>query len=778
MNVSMNWLKDYIKSPIDPDQLAETLSLHAQEVADVRPLYAASNLVLGTVLSTADIPGSKNKKCTVEVAGKKRTIVCGAVNVKAHQTVIVADIGATLPGGITIQKARINDIESAGMIVSLNELGLDKKYQQETGIHVVKGPAKSVEDAGYLDTVVALDLTPNRMDLMSVMGVAYEVAALYEIPLEIPSVTVNESPEKNPYRIALDTSMCDAYYGRVIKDVTVQESPDWLKNRLIAAGIRPINSIVDVTNYVMIDLGQPLHAFDSDQIKTDQIVVKEAKKGETFKTLDGQIRALNAGDVLITDGLTPLALGGVMGGFDSEVTSATTTVFLESALFNGIRIGQTSRRLDLRSESSLRFERGTAHDRAVLALDKAAQMIAELASGTVLKGICKAENALNTETTIHLSAQRVNGLLGTDLSVDAIQTILLRLGLPSVKSNDDLTVTIPVRRLDLVTDQDLIEEVGRVYGYNHLDATLPSTRTDGRLTAYQIKRRAIKSHLEGLGLSEVITYSLTHPSKEEGFGIDRPPLHVLKPLSESNISLKRTVVPGLLDVCSHHAARQMEAVHIYELRNLYLANEVETLGIALMGPLHPTRWQKSDPVSFYTLKGIVAHVFALLGLRPSFETLNIPAMHPHQTASIKVLGESLGFLGVVHPTTLKAYDLTHAVVAEINLQRAVELAQLTPAYHPVSKMPSVKRDLALIVDQTVEASALIKTIQAAQIPHLIDLDVFDVYTGSPLADTEKSLALRLWFNDPKETFKTETIEAYMQTIIQALQTAHTITLRD
>jgi len=775
MNVSMKWLSDYIQSHIDPNDLAEKISLHAQEVADVRPLYAAEGLVLGRVESTEAIPDSKNKRCVVTVNGTQRTIVCGAPNVAPGQDVIVADIGATLPGDVTIQKATINGIESAGMIVSLSELGIDKKYHQESGIHVVNDPHHDAS-FGLDDTVVEIELTPNRMDLMSMLGVAYEVSAIYEVPLTLPEVTVKEVAKVNPYTITSDTPKCMAYYGRVIENVTVKDSPEWLKNRLIAAGIRPINTIVDVTNYIMIDLGQPLHAFDSDTIGTQAIRVKTAETDTTFQTLDGQTRALKSGDILITDGKRPIALGGVMGGLDTEVTQSTTTIFLESAIFEDRQIGQTSRRLDLRSEASLRYERGIAHDRAILALNKAVTMIQALSGGEILKGIAEHVQTPPTPWTVSLQTSRVNQLLGTTLSDAEIKALLERLQLTVKSTKETLEVTIPPRRLDLHTDQDLIEEVGRLYGYNHLDIRLPSTQTQGYLTDHQKRRRAIKSHLEGLGFFESITYSLTHPDLERGF-VSREPTAVLRPLSTDQQTLKQTVVPGLLEVLSYHHARQMDDAKIYELRTLYWEEEIETLGIAMSGTSTHSSWKPPVPVDFYSIKGLVQHVLAMFNVSAEFVASRLEAMHPHQTAEIRIAGQVCGFVGKVHPETASQYDLKDIYVAELYITRLAAMSDRHITYTPVTKMQSVRRDLALLVDKTIPAGVVLSTIKSSNVPYLVDAEIFDVYTGSPLLDSEKSLAIRVAFNDANQTFKTEDIDALMDQLLTHLKNEHAVKLR-
>ena len=768
MNVSLNWLKDYIDTKKTASEIASLFTKHSQEVAGVQPLYSATNIKIGTVKNVGKIsPEVKNQKCLVEVDGKIRQMVCGAPNVKEGQTVLVADIGAKLPGGLTIQKAVINGIESEGMICSLTELGIDKKYVAYEGIHELNLEKDHPLDLN--DEVIELELTPNRMDLMSILGVAYDLSAMTKEPLIHKEVTLQESSKENPFKIEIATSKCDYYAGRVIENVTIKESPDWLKNRLIAAGIRPINNIVDVTNYIMIDLGQPLHAFDADLLQSNQIVVKEAIEKETFVTLDQQKRVLKKGDVLITNGEKAVALGGVMGGLDTEVTSKTTTVFLESACFNQVQIGLTSRRLDLRSESSLRFERGIAHDRTKHALNKAASMMAILSGGTLLKGVSEAGKPNDQPWPLSLSYDRVNRLLGKPLSKETIQDCMDALNINYKKLDAGLELEIPVRRLDLKTEQDMTEEIGRLIGYDQLESSLPKTLTEGGLSVPQKLRRKIKNQLQGLGLSEVITYSLSRPDKEAPFITAKNPVHVLRPLSEENIALKQTTVAGLLEVLKYHKSRQMADLKIYEWRHLYKDKEISALGMAFMGRIDDPLFKASTPIDFYYAKGVVTHVLDTLGIQARFEPLNQAGFHPYQSATILVNDKVIGYGGKIHPDMTHAYDLDEAFVFELDMDLCLELSRLEVSYQPIVKMPSVKRDLALITDKDMPSQTLIDAIFKSQIPYLEDVYVFDIYEGTPLKETEKSIALRIWFKPTEGTFKTEEIDEMMSQITTRLK---------
>ena len=773
MNLSYQWLKDYLNIDVSPLFLAELLTEHAQEVADVRALFGASHLSLGQVLKVESIDGSKNQKCLVDVGSKKRTIVCGASNVAAGQTVIVALPGAVLPGGKKIEVASLGNVTSEGMICSLSEIGISPKFVQEDGIHVVQGP---LQNEALDDTVIELDLTPNRMDLLSVLGCAYEVGALTNTPVNIPPVTVHESNSVNPFKIDIQTEECYRYYGRFIENIKVQESPEWLKLRLMAAGIRPINNVVDVTNYVMLDLGQPLHAFDADLISTT-IEVRLAHPKEKFTTLDQQERTLQTSDIVITDKKRPVALGGVMGGLDSEVSERTVNVFLESAVFAPKAVSKTSRRLDLRSESSMRFERGVASDRTVMALDKAAQMIADLGAGTVAKGMASAEKVTDKPRQIELPLEKINSVLGLALTASVVAAIFKRLDLNHTFKADTFIVEVPPRRIDLEIAQDLIEEVGRIYGYQKLESTLPSTVSEGALSPAQARRRRLKSHLESLGFNEVVTYSLSQEDKDLPFLKSSSPVSILRPIHEDNQTLKQSLIPSLLQVVAYHQARQIDDVKVYEWSKSYQQDqESEMVGLAWMGRTHQAAWQLPQTVDFYQLKGVVESVLSLFSITADFEILIRPGYHPHQSASIVINAQEVGTLGQVHPLVLRDYDLKDVFAAELNISLIQSLDALKPLYKPVTKAPFVKRDVAFVVPLEMPSDTLIKAAYQAAIDALDTIEIIDIYHGAPLKNTEKSMTLRVTLSS-EVTFKSEAIDERINQLIETLQKDLKITLR-
>lgn len=766
MNLSYQWLKEYLDCDLSAQEVAALLTKHAQEVEAVNALFETSHLAYGKVLEVAPIAASKNKKCTVEVDHQVRTIVCGATNVAPGQTVIVALPGAVLPSGKTIDVATFKDVTSEGMICSLSEIGISPNFVQESGIHVVQG---EVTEALLKDTVITLDLTPNRMDLLSVLGCAYEVGALIDKAVKIPPLNLEESATENPYKITIETDQCYRYLGRLIENITVQESPEWLKMRLLAAGIRPINNVVDVTNYVMIDLGQPLHAFDDATLPAKTIKVRQATAQEKFTTLDQHVRTLDPSDIVITDGTSPIALGGVMGGLDSEVTPTTQHVFLESAVFAPKAISKTSRRLDLRSESSMRFERGVAADRTRLALDKAAALIAQLAKGTVAKGVIEATTQEIPQQKIQVSLAKINQTLGLDLTLTTVEDIFKKLALPYQLKGQTFEVNVPPRRLDLEVPADLIEEIGRVYGYDQLPASLPTTVSDGSLSPEQWRRRQIKTHLESLGFNEVITYSLSQEKKDLPFIDVSKPVTILRPIHEDNQTLKQSLIPGLLDVIRYHQARQMDDLKIYEWSKSYTqAGEDIMLGIAWVGRALEPSWEASKGVNFYHLKGIVEHLFRLLNVTVSYQPCDNPGYHPYQSANIMAADTWVGRIGQGHPLVLRDYDLKDVFIAEINISKAFLHKEKKASYQPVSKVPSVIRDVAFIGPETMPAQRLIDAVYAADIDALNAVEVIDVYQGSPLQKDEKSMTIRVQLSADK-TFTSEAIDERIKALIKTLE---------
>ncbi len=787
MKISLNWLNDYVSlDDISHDELQRRITIQSQEVDSLIPLTEAKNLVVGETITCEGHPDAdKLSLCSVNVGSETLQIICGAPNVKAHQKVIVALPGAILPNDFKIKKTQIRGVESNGMICSLKELGIEEKYHHEDGIHVlpndVEVGADALEVLGFDDYVLDLDLTPNRPDLLSMHGMAYDIKALFDVPVHLPSPKVKTSEKTNPFTIKTSTDKCLSYYGAVIDDIKIKESPLWLKARLIASGIRPINNVVDITNYVMLETNQPLHAFDYAKVKSDTILVREAKEGETFTTLDEQKRFLKAGDILITNGHEPIALGGVMGGLDSEVSETTTTILLESAIFDTTQIRKTSQRLDLKSESSIRFERGLDYKKTAYALKRAGELLAKYANATIRRNTAYFDNHDTQTDVIDLSLKKVNRVLGTELSAKTIQDILRRLDFTYQFKDDIFAIEKPSRRVDIKTYQDLIEEIGRIYDYNNLKDTLPVTISKGGLSDYQRFKRQLRHSLTGLGLSETITYTLMNdhqlfdlmPYKE------LKPVKLANPISEEHSSLILTPLNNLLKMTAYNVARRSENVHAFEISKTYQLNyETEVLGIVMQGPYQNRYWQATSPTNFFTLKGVIEALFdrfQLSGIR--YEKGEIDNFHPHQTAWIKHNDTTLGYLGKLHPAYASLHDLESVYMAHLDIEKIYDLMTKTIAYEKVLKYPSVSRDIALICDEAIPAGTIIRSIHENSTSILRTAHIFDVYRGDNIETDKKSLAIRLHFEDKTGTLKTKTVDEMVKNILEALKQEHNAVLR-
>ncbi len=786
MKVSLNWLKDYIKIKESRETLAELMSLHSQEVEYTQQLVKAKGLVIGYTKSCKPHPDAdKLSVCEVDVKTETLTIVCGAPNVAAGQHVIVAKNGAVLPGGFEIKQTTIRGVESNGMICSLDELGIEHKFHNEEGIHVIEGDVTMGDDALKAlfldDEVIALDLTPNRMDLLSMHGVAYDFAAILDRDITIPEVTIAYEKTKNSMTITTETELCESYYGSVIENLEIKPSPLWMKARLIAAGIRPINNVVDITNYVMLETGQPLHAFDYDLLDSEQIVVRTAKKGETFVTLDDKKRLLEEGDILITNGKEPVALGGVMGGAKTEVHGKTTRILLESAVFNPTQIRLTSSRLDLRSESSMRFERRVDVGRTRYALDRATELLIKYANATVRKDVAYFDHTDQSEKIIEIALERINRVLGSDYSTEHVARVLTRLRFDFKEKHGVFYVKKPTRRPDFESYQDLIEEIGRISGYDALPATLPSTVSQGELSPLQRFRRHVRQALTGLGLDEVMTYNLVSKDDVLTYVKEKTlkPIRIKHPMSDKRNVLRLSAINGLLDVVSHNRARQADAVHVFELGKSYQkSGERELLTLAMNGPYQSRKWQETPETSFFTLKGVLEALADFLGVQGlEYEQTSLENYHPHQTAIVTLKGETLGIIGKIHPQNTKRLDLDDVYVLEFDLMKLFEVSQTEFAYETISKLPSVSRDIAIVCDKSIPVKMLMATIKKQNIEIFKSVDVFDVYEGEHVGANQKSLGLRMVFADSTRTLKTEEIDQATNKIIKALEEKHQATLR-
>lgn len=787
MKVSLNWLKELVDVDVTIEELAAKFNLHSAEVEEFYNLVDASNVVVGYVTEKVKHPNAdKLSVCQVDIGGVVSQIVCGAPNVEQGQKVIVSLPGAVLPGGFKIKKSTIRDVESNGMICSLSELGIDKKYHNEDGIHVLSDNVtvgnNAIEEMFLNDSVLNLDLTPNRADLLSVMGVAYDTAAILGTKLHLNEYIVKEDSEVNPVTIKLDTEFCMSYYARVIKDIKIGESPSWMQARLIASGMRPINNVVDITNYVMLETGQPLHAFDYDLLESDTITVRMAKQDELLVTLDEKERKLSVNDILITNDKKAVALGGVMGGMDTEIVPTSKRILLESAVFDPYHIRITSSKLDLRSEASTRFERKVDPARTILALEMATSLFIKYASGAALKGVSKVDNISLEDIIIELSLEKLNKYLGSDYSLELIKETLTKLNFEYSLEGIVFSIKAPSRRRDILTYQDIIEEIGRIIGYDKLPLTLPKTVSMGKLSDSQVFSRSIRSILNGIGLNEVITYSLVNEEKVYDFVKEETPLIKLAmPMSMDKNVLTHTPINGILDSVKYNLARKNKDIMVFELGKKYEeTGETELLCGALTGDLSSTLWQgKQEVIDFYTVKGVLQTLFNKLGLgHLEFVAMNdYKNLHPGQSAYIIDRFDVIGFMGKLHPKYENSNDLKDVFVFEVNIDEILKRKRPLKKAKALNKFPSIYRDLAIVVDKSVSSKDLKDSIKKSGKRMLVGVEVFDLYIGESLGVNNKSIALRLEFSDASKTLEMSDVDGRIKDILGHLGKLHGAQLR-
>lgn len=783
MKVSTKWLNEYVPvADLEPLALAEKIERTAVEVASTGKLEdGLKKIVVGYTLDVKDHPNSDHLHiCQVDIGEEEPSqIVCGAPNIKAGQKVIVALPSSRIAGNVKIKRGKMRGEVSEGMICALQELGFSESVVPKEfadGIYVLPEDAKPGEPVfGYLgmdETVIDLDITPNRGDLLSMRGAAHEIAAIYdrEVTLPVPNVIESATDEiADHVTVSAPEELAKPYIMRVIKDVKVKESPIWLQTRLWNAGIRPLNNIVDVTNYILLDYGQPLHAFDLDKLGSKQVVVRLAKEGEVLVTLDGEERKLQPNDIVITANDVPVALAGTMGGLETEISDETTTVALEAAVFDGHRIRKTSRRENLHSEASMRFERGVDVAAVREALDAAAAMIAELGEGQVVKGVASVNEPETTPAKIKTSASHINKVLGTELTVEQIQAIFDRLGFETTVAADELTVYVPTRRWDIAIEADLVEEVARIYGYDNLPTTLPAGQTTpGSYTPAQKLIRQARQTLEATGLDQAISYGLTTEEKAKRFALEEAlPTNLDFPMSSEHTTVRMNLISGLLDDLAYNAARKVNDVALYEQGRVFFRDEdqtrpreVEHIAGAVTGLVSDANWNTTkQEVDFFYLKGIVANLLHELGVaNESYQAVAMPDMHPGRTAAIYAGETYLGFIGEVHPNTAKEYKLKQRVyVFELDLQKVIELPKAAKLYTPVSKYPSITRDIALAVSADVTNQQIEDCIRKNGGAFLKDIKLFDVYQGEHIMDGFKSLAYTLVYSDPNATLQDEAV---------------------
>jgi len=798
MKVSVNWLRDYMQIDLPVNELAEKISRTAVEIeGQYQPQGNMKNIVIAKVLSVEEHPDSDHMVITQVDAGEDEPIqiVTGAPNVAVGQTVILAKHGSVIGGGQKIKKGKLRGVASNGMLSALQEIGFDEKVAPkdfEDGIWVFNDVDAAEltpgEDAlhvlGMDDDVLETGITPNRADMLSMNGTAWEVAAILDEEPQLPTFDLKESAiaTKDLLTAEAPAELAPKYALRVVQGVKIADSPLWLQRRLWTMGIRPINNVVDVTNYMLLMYGQPLHAFDFDSLPSHDLHVRTARVDEKIKTLDDVERTAGEGDLIIAAGETGLMFAGVMGGESTEVTDATVNIVLEGAVFEPKAIRHAARDQNLHSEASQRFERGVNVDDTFTALDHAAALIAELAGGVATAGRLVAQDTTYEQPVVKITATEINKVLGTEIPDAEIGAIFGRLFFPYTLEAGEFTVTIPARRWDISIPADLIEEIARLYGYDNLPATLPTGETTpGKLTAKQTLLRATRHALEGLGLNQAISYVLTTPEKANYFKLHAGmPIQLDYPMSQDRQQTRSSLLTGLLDDVAYNVARNQYNIALYEQGRVFVADgdknhqpkEIEHMAGVITGDWQERTWaEQAQPADFYALKGIVEKLlenYALVDEIRFVATTDHPEMHPGRTANIFAGEKLLGFIGQIHPVVAKTYKVNATFGFELDIDAIYELGRVKNGYEAITRFPSISRDLAILVDRDASADDLKRVILAAGGQHLHDLELFDVYTGSNVADDKKSLAYSLTFVDHEKTLVDDEINVAVERVTQKL----------
>lgn len=778
MRISTNWLNDYVDiSDENLKELADKITNAGVNVETVLE-YNTPNLVVGNVLECIMHPDSDHLHiCKVDVGDEILQIICGAPNVCANMKVIVSKVGCVLPGG-EIKKSMMRGVESNGMLCALSELGLEEDTPENHAKGIHKLPNEAIVGSnpynylGLDDTIYNLDLNPNReADCTNHIGFAYEVASVLGKRVELPETWSNPIKRSVTDELELDviTDNCKMYNARKVVDVVIKESPDFIKNRLINCGMRSINNVVDISNYIMLEYGQPLHFFDAKKLGKS-ILVRMAQDGEEIVTLDGIKRSLTNEDIIITDGEKPVCIAGVMGGENSGVDENTTEVVIEAAIFDSLKIRYTSKRLDLKSEASRRYEHGLNYEYTTAAIDRACYLLEKYADAKVLSDTITHDITDKTPKIAEVSLEKINSLLGLELTLEDAKNSLNRLQFPYELKSTTFTVNIPNRRGDVSMREDLVEEIGRLYGYDHIVGKMPKLDIKrGTFIGSVGYRKSVSKRLRSLGLNETRTYTLISPGMDNMFAYNRnKSITLLKPMSVDKSIVRQSLLSSLLNVYEYNLARNIKDVNIYEIANTYSDIEIqdEKLAILMSGDYISNNWQgikvKDD---FYVLKGIIVNLLDYLGYqgRVSFEEArNIPDMHPGATTLINIDNREIGFMGRVHPNVCK----NETYVLEISLTKLEEKKTRGFKYKEMNKFPSIVKDVAFVLPREMPSSEVEKEIKRSGGKLLTKLEVFDLYMGDNIGKDEKSIAYSLNFESTEKTLTSEEVNELFNKVIE------------
>ena len=788
MLLSKKFVSDYIDLPkeLSIKQIADDMTSVGNEYDSAGPLINCTNLIVGKVLECVNHKDSDHLHvCKVDIGSEVLNIVCGAPNVREGIKVIVALPGAILPGG-EIKKGVIRGVESNGMLCSIKELGLDNKFLEPKdieGIHelpldtkVGTDPIKALE---LDDEVIDFELTSNRGDLLSILGMAYELGAIYKKDVKDIDLTYKENKEniKDEFKIEIKTTDCPLFLAKKVKNVVIKESPKFIKNRLIASGIRPINNVVDISNYVMLETGQPLHYYDANRLG-DTLIVRNANCNEKLVTLDGNERNLNENDIVIANKNEAVGLAGVMGGLSTEIENDTKDIIIESAIFDSIKIRKTSKKI-LRSEASNRFEKGLDPKRTYMAIERSCALLEKYADAEIVGGMLIHDTVDKDEKVIEVRYEKVNKVLGIEIPKDEIVSILKALGFKTLEKEDIVIVTVPTRRLDIKIEEDLIEEIGRIYGIDKIQGKLPELPL--KLGKYNKVKREIKNKLSSLCLNETLTYSLIPQSEVHKFTTDTfEEIMLADPMSEDRNTLRYSLLYSLKEVFEYNNARNNSDISIFEIgKSFYKENDEykEKLNLAVLLSGNYYLDIKKTKVDFYILKGIVEELLDYLGFngRYSFITGNVPSeLHPGVSALINIQGNNIGIIGKLHPNVTKK-DI---FVFEIDLDKLLSLHPSKMTYKDISKYPSIVKDVAFVVNKNILNGDITTLIKKAGGRMLNQIEVCDVYTGENVKENEKSIAYTLTFKDDSKTLSDEEVMQVFNKIINDVTSKLNCTVRD
>jgi phenylalanyl-tRNA synthetase beta chain len=777
MKVPLSWLQEYININLSPEKLSHALTMAGLEV----DLWEKTSLpfegvVVGKVISKKPHPDAEKLcKAIVTDGSEEYQVVCGAPNCREGLITAFAKIGAKIqePDGksFKIKKSKLRGIESYGMLCSGKELQLSEEYEGILDFPETMPIGSDLADY-YSDIVFEISLTPNLSYCASIIGVARDLSATLEIPFTVPEVQITENeddPIENNITVEVhNTTSCPRYCCSMLKDVTIQPSPQWLQQRLVAAGIRPINNVVDVTNYVLLEYGHPLHAFDYNKIADKKIIVKDASKDETFTTLDGQERKLNTNDLMICDGEKSIALAGVMGGANTEMSDNSTNVLLEAAYFHPSTVRKTSKKLNLQTDSSWIFERGSDVNNVPKALKRATQLIHELAGGTIVKGIVDTAKEPFEDQIIHCRPDRINLVLGTQLSRNEIETIFKRLGF---SCDHEMNITVPTYRVDISAEIDLIEEVARVYGYDNIPKKSPRyTTCNLDISPIYTFGQDIRNNLINEGLQEFITCDLISPKMADlisgSLATTEKLLKIQNPTSVEQSVLRPSLLSTMLHIVKHNQDHSNHDVMGFEVGRIYFQGEDShkeqpVVAIVLSGKRHPHHWQeKNSDLDFFDLKGIAENLLVGLGIsKPSFVGSQFENFHPGRQASIMVNGINLGIIGEVHPSTTKTVDVDGRVFfAELNLCDLLEVRRSEPIITELPIFPASERDWTITLENSVSSQEVLNVIENTKTKFLEQTSIKDIYQSDKIEKEYRNITFNFVYRNNKKTISLKEVE--------------------